>query len=90
MGSRRVLRGGSWNNNARRLRSAYRNHREPGNRNNNAGFRLARARGASDGAVRPDLHPVRFLGKRQKASGARHVSRVADAPESLPGGHFSS
>ena len=37
---RRVLRGGSWNNNARNCRAANRNRNEPGNRNNNIGFRL--------------------------------------------------
>ncbi|MBF0452797.1 MAG: SUMF1/EgtB/PvdO family nonheme iron enzyme [Candidatus Magnetomorum sp.] len=36
----RVVRGGSWNNNARNCRSANRNRNEPGNRNNNLGFRL--------------------------------------------------
>jgi hypothetical protein len=36
----RVLRGGSWNNNARNLRAAQRNHNPPDNRNNNIGFRL--------------------------------------------------
>ncbi|MEI6758192.1 MAG: SUMF1/EgtB/PvdO family nonheme iron enzyme [Chlorobium sp.] len=41
MGSNRVLRGGSWNNNARNCRSAYRNNDTPDNRNNNSGFRLA-------------------------------------------------
>lgn len=40
----RVLRGGAWNNNARRARSANRNRNEPDNRNNNIGFRLALAR----------------------------------------------
>jgi|GEM_PF-3039728 len=35
----RVLRGGSWNNNPSNLRSAYRNHSTPDNRNNNIGFR---------------------------------------------------
>ena len=34
----RVLRGGSWNNNARNLRASNRND----NRNNNIGFRLCR------------------------------------------------
>ncbi len=40
-GSNRVIRGGSWNNNAVNLRSANRNNDSPGNRNNNIGFRLA-------------------------------------------------
>ena len=40
--SARVVRGGSWNNNARNVRAAYRNQNEPGNRNNNLGFRCLR------------------------------------------------
>ncbi len=40
-GSNRVIRGGSWNNNARNCRAANRNNNDPGNRNNNLGFRLA-------------------------------------------------
>ncbi|MDO5310260.1 MAG: SUMF1/EgtB/PvdO family nonheme iron enzyme [Planctomycetia bacterium] len=43
-GSNRVLRGGSWNNNAKNCRSANRNNNTPENRNNNYGFRLALAR----------------------------------------------
>ncbi len=39
-GSNRVLRGGSWNNNAENCRSANRNNDTPDNRNNNVGFRL--------------------------------------------------
>jgi len=38
--SRRVLRGGSWNNNQDNARAAYRNNNHPDNRNNNIGFRL--------------------------------------------------
>ncbi|MGH6815918.1 MAG: SUMF1/EgtB/PvdO family nonheme iron enzyme [Hyphomicrobiaceae bacterium] len=34
------MRGGSWNNNPRNLRSVNRNRNTPDNRNNNAGFRL--------------------------------------------------
>jgi len=37
------VRGGSWNNNARNVRSAVRNDNEPGNRNDNLGLRCARA-----------------------------------------------
>jgi formylglycine-generating enzyme required for sulfatase activity len=39
---RRVLRGGSWNNNARNVRAANRNNNDTANRNNNIGFRLAK------------------------------------------------
>lgn len=42
-GSNRVLRGGSWNNDAQNCRVAYRNYNAPDNRNNNIGFRLALA-----------------------------------------------
>jgi len=35
-----VKRGGSWNNNPRNCRSAYRNNNNPDNRNNNIGFRV--------------------------------------------------
>ncbi len=41
-GNRRVLRGGSWNNNNQNARAAYRNRNNPSNRNNNNGFRLVR------------------------------------------------
>lgn len=39
--SRRVIRGGSWNNKPDNLRSANRNRNNTDNRNNNIGFRLA-------------------------------------------------
>ncbi len=42
-GQNRVLRGGSWANNGRNLRSANRNHNWLDNRNDNTGFRLAGA-----------------------------------------------
>jgi len=64
--SNRVLRGGSWNNNANNARSANRNNNTPTNRNNNNGFRLASTRapefgraclpGASD-PVQPSSDP---------------------------------
>ena len=37
----KVLRGGSWNNNMRNVRSSNRNRNRPDNRNNNVGFRCA-------------------------------------------------
>ncbi len=37
----RVVRGGSWNENAHNVRAAYRNANDPGNRNDNLGFRCA-------------------------------------------------
>jgi formylglycine-generating enzyme required for sulfatase activity len=39
---RRVVRGGSWNNNPENLRSASRNWNNTDNRNNNLGFRVGR------------------------------------------------
>ena len=39
----RVIRGGSWNDNARNGRAAFRNFNDPTNRNDNLGFRCARA-----------------------------------------------
>lgn len=39
-GSNRVLRGGSWINDAPNCRAAYRNDNHPANRNDNVGFRL--------------------------------------------------
>lgn len=45
MGSNRVIRGGSWNSNARNVRAANRNGNPPEDRNDNLGFRLARALG---------------------------------------------
>ncbi|HKZ85455.1 MAG TPA: SUMF1/EgtB/PvdO family nonheme iron enzyme [Anaerolineae bacterium] len=35
-----MLRGGSWNNNQRNARCAYRNRNDPNNFNDNIGFRV--------------------------------------------------
>jgi hypothetical protein len=47
----RVVRGGSWNNNPRNLRSAQRNRNTTENRNNNLGFRLASTLSAGADAI---------------------------------------
>jgi hypothetical protein len=39
-GPKRVLRGGSWNNNPRNARAARRNNNQPDNTNDNNGFRV--------------------------------------------------
>jgi formylglycine-generating enzyme required for sulfatase activity len=41
--ARRVGRGGSWNNNRNNARVSYRNHNDPGTRNNNLGLRVVRS-----------------------------------------------
>jgi len=51
--SRRVVRGGSWNNNPQNLRSANRNRNDTTNRNNNLGFRVASTLHKSARAVAP-------------------------------------
>ncbi|MBI9016733.1 MAG: SUMF1/EgtB/PvdO family nonheme iron enzyme [Phycisphaerae bacterium] len=38
--TRRLIRGGSWNNSASNCRVANRNNNDPDNRNNNNGFRV--------------------------------------------------
>lgn len=82
MGARRVIRGGSWNNNARNVRAAYRNHNEPGNRNNNLGFRCARAHAWTGGSV-PEPAVILPAPGRQTANGLRCASRpgAENSPE---------
>jgi hypothetical protein len=56
-----VLRGGSWNSNARNVRCANRNANHPGNRNDNIGFRPARIHQGPDG---PTAEQTRILSIR--------------------------
>jgi hypothetical protein len=82
-GHKRVLRGGSWNNNGRNLRSANRNANAPDERNHNIGVRLAGALGAG-GSL--NQHPVLFQSPpvAGRSPGPRCVSRPF--AESLPVG----
>ncbi len=73
-GAGRVLRGGSWNNNGRNVRSANRNHNEPDNRNDTIGFRLAPALALAT----PARDQTTFLSadfRRRKANARRQAGR---------------
>ena len=82
-----MLRGGSWFDSGRLVRSAQRNANDPGNRNDNIGFRLARAQEGWMALF--DQTAILSLGPAsgQKPSGPRYVSRDGGVlPESLPRG----
>ncbi len=55
-----MLRGGSFNNNERNARCAYRNNNNPNNRNDNNGFRVVVSHGFP--ASRKDSPPVFCIG----------------------------
>ncbi len=81
-GSKRVMRGSSWNNNARNCRAANRNRNEPGNRNNNVGFRVAlssarRISGQLDGTDRSPVRALRRLRARRAEKEAPGASSRA-------------
>ncbi len=80
MQAHRAVRGGSWINNARNVRSAYRNANPRDDRNNNLGFRLA----LSCSAVWPRWMPgprcwtrccIRRGHLRMNAVGSRQTAR---------------
>jgi hypothetical protein len=81
-----VLRGGAWNNNAQNVRCAYRNANDPGNRNNNIGFRCARAHDRTGGSA-PEQTSIRAINAAMaKQKGRRRVSRLqVDASRTLAG-----
>ena len=90
-GEKRVLRGGSWINDGRNLRSAQRNANDPGNRNDNLGFRLARAQEGWMALFDQTAILSPRLASGQKSSGPRYVSRRGGVlPESLPRGLVTS
>ena len=79
-----VLRGGSWINNGRNLRSAYRNHDHRDNAGiigDNNGFRLARAHIATGWRNRTRQHPVMAAyGLPCENQGCRGVSNRRESP----------
>jgi formylglycine-generating enzyme required for sulfatase activity len=84
----RVLRGGSWNDNARNVRAAYRNDNDPADRNDDIGFRCARAH-ERVGASAPEqagFHGVAGDSRRSpKRDGGRRAGRDARRrPERSP------
>jgi len=90
-GSDRVVRGGSWNNDARNVRCAARNAIHPADRNDNVGFRLARAqprvgRPASD----PTIAPSAPIWERQTSGERRCASRRQKPFRKLTGVSFFS
>lgn len=79
-GSKRVIRGGSWNEIARNVRAAARNWNHPENRNDNLGFRLARAQPWAGGPTPdPTLAPSARVNGWRKAPDRRCASRAAEA-----------
>lgn len=80
-GPNRVNRGGSWANPARNARAAYRNWNHPGNRNDDLGFRLARAQTWA-GWPAPDQTTV--PSPRGESVGRRCVSRSAPKAHRRP------
>ena len=78
----RVLRGGSWNNDARNVRAAYRNQNDPANRDNNVGFRCARAPEWTGVSAREQahVHGVAADPAFTETGGGRRVGRVAGGP----------
>ena len=86
----RVIRGGSWNTNARNVRAAYRNRNHPSNRNDNLGFRCRAHEGR--GCALPEqtgLLSVARDGKEEMAAGALVVVSGCGRERS-PAGRFLS
>ena len=73
-GVRSELRGGSWNNHSTNLRAANRNRNQPGNRNDNIGFRC----------VRDVERKARRLSRRGSRSGHGRFGRATLLPDRAP------
>jgi hypothetical protein len=99
-----LLRGASWNNNLRNCRSAYRNHNQPDNANNNVGFRVVCLpqypspseplqgipTGAPEGSQTRGSRPAPAISwSRRLIRTAPGVPRAPTAPPSAPEPHPS-
>lgn len=86
--AKRVIRGGSWNNEARNVRAACRNGNDPSNRNDNLGFRCARAHVWTDVREWPGRCPRRprlWPRSRRNATKAGVLVRSSESwPEGSP------
>jgi len=84
-----VIRGGSWDNNARNCRSANRNRNRPNNRNRNNGLRLAVPVAQRAGGCRP-LTMDTILPRRPQVTGKNEgppgVGSRSGCAAKIPGG----
>jgi Sulfatase-modifying factor enzyme 1 len=82
-GPNRVIRGGSWNNDAQNLRSANRNNNTADNRNNDLGFRLVSTFRFARQAKSTDFVSERRLMSRSlpRARSLRGLGRTTSEPQ---------
>ncbi|MCG8455332.1 MAG: formylglycine-generating enzyme family protein, partial [Holophagales bacterium] len=80
-GRPRVIRGGSWGSDARRVRAAYRGWCDPGLRYDNLGFRLSQGPGEGRGVQEREIAAsgAEFLGRVDRERGGRARSRRSRA-----------
>ena len=74
--AKRVIRGGSWNDDARNVRAAHRNWNEPGDRNENLGFRCVRAHARMDFRTWPGWYPRRRGHGVTETGGGRRIGTI--------------
>ncbi len=83
-----LLRGGSWNNNPRNCRSAYRNHNQPDNANNNVGFRVVcLPQHPSPSEPREGIPAGALEGSRPAPVISRPRPLIRTAPQGAPPAH---
>jgi hypothetical protein len=86
-----LLRGGSWNNNPRNCRSAYRNHNQPDNANNNVGLRVVcLPQHPSTSEPREGIPAGAPEGSRPAPVIGRFHPLIRTAPEGAPPAHGSA